>query len=48
LYNQAERIFQAENNKPTNKKIKQELDQNKITFVVTFVALGSLGCDKLV
>jgi hypothetical protein len=27
----------------TNQQTKQELDQNKNTFVVTFVALGSLG-----
>jgi hypothetical protein len=29
-------------------KKKQELDQTRFTFVVTFGALESPGCDKLV
>jgi hypothetical protein len=52
LSNQAERIFQDDNITPTNQQTKQELDQNKswiktrFTYEVTFVALGSLDCDK--
>jgi hypothetical protein len=44
LRNQAERFFQDDNSTPTNQK---ELDQTRNTFVVTFVALVSLGHDKM-
>jgi hypothetical protein len=40
LINQEEVLFKDENNTPTNQQTKQELDQTRFTFVVTFVALG--------
>jgi hypothetical protein len=40
LCNQAEGFFKDENNTPRNHQTKQELDQTRFTFVVTFVALG--------
>jgi hypothetical protein len=42
------RIVQDEKKTPRNQQTKQELDQTRFTFVVTFIALGSLGHDKLV
>jgi hypothetical protein len=47
LGNHAEEFFNYDNSIPTN-QTKQELDQTRLTFVVTFVALGSLGCNKQV
>jgi hypothetical protein len=47
-FNQAEGFFKDDNNTPTNQQAKEELDQTRFTFEVTFVGLGSLGCDKLV
>jgi hypothetical protein len=47
LCNQAERTFQDDNNTPTNQQMKQELDQQKFTLVVTSMALGILGCNEL-
>jgi hypothetical protein len=40
----SKRFFKMKTKQQQN---KQELDQNKIYSVVTFVTLGSLGCDKL-
>jgi hypothetical protein len=40
LCNEAEGIFKGDNNTPKNQQTKQELDQTRFTFVVTFVALG--------
>jgi hypothetical protein len=33
-------ITHQETKKPTNQQTKQELDQTRFTFVVSFVALG--------
>jgi hypothetical protein len=33
-------FFKDDNKTPTNQQTKQELDQTRFTFVVTFVALG--------
>jgi hypothetical protein len=40
LCNQAEEFFKDDNDIPRNQQIKQELDQTRFTFVVTFVAVG--------
>jgi hypothetical protein len=40
LYNQTEGFFKDDNNTPTNQQTKQDLDQTRNIFVVTFVALA--------
>jgi hypothetical protein len=40
VFNQAEEFFKGDNNTTTDQQTKQELDQIRFTFVVTFVALG--------
>jgi hypothetical protein len=48
LSNQAERIFQDENNTPINQQNKKEIEQNKIYLCGYLGCSGSLGYDKLV